>query len=362
MKKLFITGVVAALAFSTAAMAEVQISGNVTTLAGYQHDDKDAVAGKGGLTQTDLGYTASANGDHYGVQVPQAELDVENEFGENITARFDVDFADLNKDSTGGQSVGLEQAYVTTNLSFADGEFLVGKFNAPLALESVDRNENAFSTYTLSYQTLAPKNVIGAKAYFELNDTWSLDLGVINTLNESFAGVTTSAIPTGFARLGTAWGDEGNQSYINLAAAVGPETTTNGDMDYYVSAWGNWALGDVWDLGWETIYRQTTADAAVDQKAASFQAVLGYQASDSWTIQGRAATLWDINPASGGASTTAGTWTGSESLTYSGSLAGTYTITDDASFTLEGRYDYVDASAGASADYMTAVGQFAYTF
>lgn len=377
MKKLFITGVVAALAFSSVAQAELEIMGNVTTLYGYQHDDKDAAgAPAGGLTQGDLRWAATADADHSGFAVPQAEIDFENEYGENIMARVDVDFIDLGTPSASG--LLLEQAYVTANIGVGNGmEFMIGKYNAPVALESVDRWENTFSTYTPGWQFLQMKQVLGAKLYYEFNDHWDMDLAVVNSLNNVNAG--NSAYPSGILRVGAKWGDEDRLSYINVAGAVGPEQSTavrgvggsqNKHLDYYGNLWGNWALGDAWDLSWEAIYRQTNSmsGAGANQKAIAGQLYAVYQASDVWTVQARGAALWEINPANArggsGASLTGTTWSGFEGLTYSGTLGATYQITDGAQMKLEYRFDLADpAGSGANkADYHTGVAEFAYSF
>lgn len=378
MKKLFITGVIAALAISSAAQAELRVSGNVTTGVGYQHDDRDAAVslaagnGAGGLTQGDYRWTPTANADHFGFFVNQAEIDVENEFGENIMARFDVDFIDLGSPSA--TAVLLEQAYVTANLGIGNGmEFLIGKFNAPIGFESVDRWENTFATYTPGWQFMMPKQVMGAKLYYEFNDHWNMDLAIVNSLNNTLTG--NSAMPSGLLRVGVQWGDEDRQSYVHLAGGVGPEHNTaagqlsqNAHLDYLGVIWGNFAIGDYWDIGWEAIYRQTNAMAGgANQKAMAGQLFVVYQPSDVWTVQARGAAFWEINAANArggsGASTTGGTWSGFEGMTYSGTLGATYQITDGAQMKLEYRFDYAStAGATANADFHTGVAEFAYSF
>lgn len=374
MKKLFITGVIAALAFSSVAQAELQISGNVTTLAGYQHDDKDAgVAPAGGLTQGDLTFAPTANADHFGFTVDQAEIDVENEFGENIMARIDVDFFDLGTPGFNRNAGGvfLEQAYVTANLGIGNGmEFMVGKFNAPVGLEHIDRYENVFSTYTPGWRFLTPTSQLGAKIYYEFNDHWNFDLAVVNSLNNNLA--TNSAYPSGLLRVGAQWGDEGRMSYIHAAVGFGPESSAvsggsqNKHFDMYGTVWGNWAIGDFWDIGWEAIYRQSNnvTAAAKNTKAIAGQLYAVYQPSDVWTVQWRGAALWDVNPATGsGASTTGATWHGFEGMTYSGTVGATYQITEGAKMKLEYRFDYANTSGPAlNADYHTGVAEFAYSF
>jgi hypothetical protein len=365
MKKVIIP-LIAALAFSSAAKAELEVSGNVTTMTVYQHDDQDAGLGAGGITQGDLGIADAANADHFRFLVDQVELDLENEFGENIRARADVDFRDVTGTTIrgAGNFLDLEQGYVTANIGVGNGlEFLMGKFNAPLGLELNDRHENVFSTYTPGYQYLTPKSLIGTKLYYEFNDNWSMDVGVVNNLNGAIAG--NSAMPSAIVRVGAMWGDEGNESYIHVGGAVGPELVDDSEFDYYGTAWGNFSIGDFWDIGWDYQYRQTTVAGAVDQKAMGGQLYGVFQASDVWTVQARAAALWEINPATaGGASTTGTFWnSGFEGVTYSGTAGATYQITDDAQMKLEYRFDFArTAGATADADYHTGVAELAYSF
>lgn len=370
MKRLFVTGLIAALAVSSVAQAELELSGNVTTVTVYQHDDKDAAGlGTGGATQGDLGIASVANADHFRFVVDQVELDLENEFGENIRARADVDFRDVaNTVLRGADVLDLEQGYVTANLALGNGlEFLVGKFNAPLGLESADRHANVFSTYTPGWVYLNPVSVTGTKLYYEFNDHWNVDFALVNNFNGGFAN---SAYPSGLLRFGVVWGDEGNESYVNLGVGAGPEAiaSNNAHLDYYGDLWGNWAFGDYWDLGWEVQYRQSNSvTGGANQKAYAGQLFAVWQASDVWSLQFRGASLYDVNPpaarGSSGASTTGATWGGFEGIRYSGTFGATYQIADGANVKFEGRWDYANtAGAALNADFFTGAAEFAYSF
>lgn len=386
MKKLFITGAIAVLAFSSVAHAELELSGNVTAMTVYQHDNKNGGANgsiAGGLTQGDFGggFVAAGNADHFAFVVDQAEIDVENEFGENIMARIDLDAIENAAGTTslaGGSNLFLEQAYVTANLAIGNGmEWLIGKFNAPLGLESVDRHENVFSTYTPGWVFLTPKQVVGAKIYYEFNDNWNFDLGVVNQLNNVNAfDVTNSDIPSGFLRIGAQWGDFDRLSFINVGGGIGPEYTTgtsgtgtapNSKLDYYAALWGNFAFGDYWDLGWEGLFRMSDnpVAGATNRKAYAGQLYVVYTPSDVWTVQVRGSIF--VEPDTNGtASTTGGFWNGAtvaRSTTYNGSLGATYKITDDAKLKLEYRFDLENNKAGvADGNHHTGVAEFAYSF
>lgn len=377
MKKVLIPGLVAALALSSAvAKAELEVSGNITTVTLYQHDDKDAAAlGAGGATQGDLGVAACANCDHFRFVLDQVELDLENEFGENIRARADIDFRDVvGTNIRAADVMDLEQGYVTANLAIGNGmEFLIGKFNSPIGLESVDRHENAFVGYSSGWTYLLPKSLLGTKFYYEFNDNWSMDFGVVNNLNGPING--NSAYPSGFVRVGARWGDEGNESFIHMAVAGGPEhnagvtgASQNKHYDMLGDVWGNWSIGDFWDIGWEAIYRQTNSfRGGANQKAIAGQLYVMYQPSDVWTVQWGGNAFWEINPPAArggsGASTTGLTWSGFEGMTYSGTAGATYQITDDADFKFEYRFDFAKtAGARNNADFHTGLLEFAYSF
>lgn len=374
MKKLFVASLIAIMAFSVAAQAEVEISGNVTTVTLYQMSNANAIGGFGGVigtggaTQGDFGFVDAASDSQFRFLVDQVELDLENEFGENIRARADLDFRDFGVLTAGNTQIttadifDLEQAYVTANIAAGNGiEILVGKFNAPLGLEGVDRHMNVFSTYTPGWFFLTPKSVAGAKLYYEFNEHWNVDVAVVNDLNGT--GFADSGYPSGIVRFGAIWGAEGNESFVNLGGGFGPETASDSDLDILIQLWGNWALGDYWDLGWSTEYRSTKVTGTM--KAYGGQLYFVWEASDAWTLQLRAAALFDGDAVAAGtvASTTGGNWGAFSGKTYSGTLGTTYKITDGANLKIEYRFDYASPDAGGgNANYHTGIAELAYSF
>lgn len=383
MKKRFITGLLSTVLVAGAAFAGgtatpvadspssstgLEISGNVDVLVGYQRDSSNALAGSGfgGLTQGDLGMASTASGNHFQFMVDQVEIDLAKEFGENIRVRADIDAQDLTGSgrAAAGDVFNIEQAYVTWNVGSGDGaEWAIGKFNAPIGLEGVDRNENPFVTYTLGFQDLLPTNVIGTKIYYAFNDTWNMDIGVVNDINAS-AG--DSLYPTGILRVGANWGDEGNKSFVNLGGAVGPETVNNGDLDFLADVWGQVALSDAWDLGFELTYRQSMVDAAKDSVAYAGQLYALWEASDLWTVQLRYAAVVDNRNATFGAASTTGLphFIGQEGMVHSATLGASYAIADEAKVKFEYRFDLAapDGAAANNAYYNTGVAEFAYSF
>lgn len=361
----------------------VEISGAVDVVAGWQHDDQDsaATAGSvGGLADYDgtgaVGNTA--NGTHYRMVINEVEVDLEKSFGENIRLRSDIDFRNLT-DTSGAAGLRLEQAYVTANLAAGNGiEFLIGTFNAPVGVESVDTRDNWTISYAPPFRYMTPANVTGAKLYYAFSDLVDLHFAVVNDLNDNgFAG--ESAMPSALFRLGFNWGDEGNESTLGISGGVGPEIdavtraagNSNdkhfdffGDLDFIV------ALSDTITLAGEGVLRQSnSATGGANQKAIAGLLALNYAASDVWDITFKAGYLWEINPPNArggtGASTTGGTWmgTGTDGTLYSGTLAAGYMITDGAKLKLEYRWDWFNTTGGAgNNDAMSLLAQFAYTF
>lgn len=374
MKKLMLTSLIVTLfAVSGTAQAELEISGNVTTVAGYQRDGTNSgvTHNVGGLTQGDLGaFAASTSGDHFRYLVDQVELDIENEFGENIRARADIDFRDvIGSNVVTGDAMSLEQGYVTANIGWGNGlEFLVGKFNAPLGLENNDRYQNVFSTVTPGKVFITPNSVIGMKIYYEFNDTWSFDLATVNNMNGPIAA--NSSYPSAIFRIGATWGDEGRQSFINLGAGFGPETATNTSFDLLGMLWGNWAFGESWDVGWSGEYRQTEATlGATNRKAYSGQLYAQWHASDAWSVQLRVAAFLEPDAAAAGsvASRTGAFWNttgaaGFEGTTLSGTLGTSYQITDGANMKVEYRFDNASVTGAADGSAHTGAVEFGYSF
>lgn len=377
MKKLFVTAMIAALAFTPAAQAELEISGNVTAVTGFAYTGETAPSlNAGSLTQGDLGFQTgtgvaagvapfTGNSTSFGFVLDQVELDLESEFGPNVRARADIDFRDIAgaQIRSGTAAVDVEQAYVTANLGSGDGvEFLVGKFNAPLGLESVDRVENAFSTYTPSFNYLNPKSVMGLKLFYEFSDSLNMDFAVVNSLNA--AGIGTAKVhdvPSAILRIGGVWGDEGRESFANLGLAFGPENANN-QYDMYANIWGNWAFGDYWDLAWEAVYRNSDSGAGVNAQAFAFQLAAIWQASEAWDVQLRA-NWFNEYKVGNTASTTGATFSGlgAKGNIFGGALGATYHVTEDANIKLEYHLDYAKIT-GTKETYHAVVAEFGYSF
>jgi hypothetical protein len=373
MKKLFVTALIAAMAFSTAAQAELEIGGNVTTVTGFTYTNDANAIGGGQAGQGDLGFS-HGTGTEFGFVLDQVELDLESEFGHNIRARADIDF----RDTTGGSqvrvgdTVTIEQAYVTANLGDSV-EFAVGKMNAPVGLESNDRVENAFSAYTPAYTYLNPKSVMGLKFYYEFSDTWSLDFAIVNSLNGTGSGAANTGIagaskatdiPSAILRIGAVWGEEGRESFANLAFGFGPENASN-KYDLYGNLWGNWAFGDYWDLAWEIVYYNSDSATGTNPQALAVQLAAIWQASEAWDVQLRANWFGELKSATGVTSTNgtaAFSGLGAKGNLFGGALGATYHVTEDANIKIEYHFDYAKITGGAKEDYHAVLAEFGYSF
>lgn len=366
----------------------VEISGNIIVLAGYQHDDKDAFDGArfGGLADTN-NFANSADADHFRFIVDQVELDIAKSFGENIRLRADIDFiSDLNTANNGGDIVDLEQAYVTANLAAGNGiEFLIGKFNAPIGVESVDRSDNWLSSYSSVFRFITPDNVTGLKLYYAFNDLIDWHFAIVNDLNGSGIsggttgiedGISDSALPSILTRLGFNWGEEGRENTVGLAVAAGPEQgANNAHWDFIVDVDAMIAIGDSLTFATEVAYRQSNnpfGGTLQNQKVFAAFAALNYQLSDVWDLTWRVDWMWDFNNTeiSGGASTTSngilernnynGFYEGTQ---IGGSFGAGYMITDGAKMKLEYRFDFAAVSGPAlDSDYHALLMEFDYAF
>lgn len=355
----------------------VEISGAVSVVAGWQHDDADTgqAGGIGGFP--DFGVARAANADHMRFVVDQVEVDLAKSFGENIRLRADLDFIDLaNTGLRAADVFDLEQAYVTANLAAGNGiEFLIGKFNAPVGVDTVDTRDNWLISYAPPLRFLIPATVTGAKFYYAFSDLIDLHVAVVNDLNAN--GFGDSALPSEFFRLGFNWGEEGNESTLGISGGIGPEwdaatgnASANKHFDFFGDLDAIIALSDTVTLAGEGVYRQSNSlGGGANQKAIAGFAALNYEASDVWDITARAGMLWEINPpgarGGSGASTTSGTWIGGaeDGMLLHGALGAGYMITDGAKLKLEGRYDtFMTSGPGRNDDAMSVLAQFAYTF
>ena len=390
MKKLFTLTLAAALfaGVSTSAQAELELSGNVTSIIGYQHnDDKASGSNNAGAIDSTVTSTAPvADTNVFGVWVDQVEVDGDYTYGENVRVRFDLDFMDHGNNSVGNFATGLEQGYVTFNVPAGNGwEWAVGKFNAPVGLENVDRVDNTFVSYTPSWTYMVPKNVLGVKAYYEMNDTWNLDFSLINDFNGySITTDSTSAAPSALLRVGGVWGEEDAPSSFNVALGAGYEhstatgSNTTGNtaqndsegFDILANVWGE-AVFNYFTLGYEGIARGTQGVVSTDFDFGFGGQLYGkYAASDTLSVQARYALHVDQDLKGDGSSATGAVWSdvyasgnGLAGMTHQGTLGLTHNITDGANVTAEYQFSYVDNDVNADASmYHAALVGFGYSF
>lgn len=376
------TGLAASLAASPIFAEGPEISGHINVVTGFQQDDGSTVDlgscsfGLGGLgcnSIDTIGSGVGGVGDFRGLGRPdrttfnfyldEIELDIQKSFGENIRLRADIDlgrFLSGTTDLNGSLANSVvEQGYVTANIPVGNGmEFLVGRFNAPIGYESVDRIDNVAISYSSIFRYVRPHNLTGAKFYYAFNDNVDLSFYVVNNLADtfSFGGGSDSAIPSWGTRLGFTWGEEGKESTIGLSYAGGPENygfnshlTHLVDLDFMV-----WLSENLMIAG-EAIYR-TDHTNFVDingndfvgfpnSKVLAGNILLNWVASDTWNLFFRYGYIHDINPT--------GAYTGLDQQIHDFTVGFGYNITDDANLKMEYRLDMRNYST-AVANALTA--------
>jgi len=339
----------------------LELSGNVTVVTGWQHDSKNA----GTTAGNNINYNGSvstindANHDTYNFYLDQVELDLNKTFGENIRIRADLDFGRFlsgSQRTTSDQNFLLEQGYVTANLGGA--EFLIGRYNIPLGLESVDRPENLALSFTNLYRYIRPHNVTGAKFYYAFSDVFDWHIGVVNNLYDTIFGISDTGtrtindtpIPSFHTRFGFTWGEKGKEQVVGLSGAAGPEAivphivggviqSTNrmkhwsfiGDLDY------SFHLTDAFVIMGEGIYRQDNQGGACNNiinpnncKVWAAQITLAYDFNETWNGYLRYEYLHDID----------GSVTNLVQQIHSGSIGAGYQITEGAKLKFEYRFDF----------------------
>lgn len=343
---------------STAHADGLELGGNVTTFFGWQHDDSNALGTlSGGLPER--GATAPSR-DTFNFYLDEVELNLAADLGDKIRIRADLDFggAVLGSNlSDGGGAFVLEQGYV--GFGVGEGEIIVGRFNAPIGVYSVDRIDNVTINYPYTFGLL-PANVTGAKLYYPFGDMVDLQLYVINNIGDTVSTVAGGGVggvyPTGGFRLGVNWGEEDRQSTLGLSGIVGGNVagsnrplTFIGDLDL------TWFINDRFLLQLEGVYRQdnTTVAGAKNNKSISGMLLVDYDITDEWDIYARYDYLHDIQ----------GFYTGVDHQVHAGTIGVGFDIAEGAKFKLEYRLDYqLPAGAISNSISHTVAGQFAYAF
>ena len=407
MKKLVLAFVaVAALALALNANAEekyvaggFEASGHVNTAIGFDYIGKDAAnAGGSAALNRDNWYNQKYynKAKNFGFMLDEVELDVSKTFGENIKARVDLDFGDRSIGSA-INGIAIEQAYVTANIPAGNGiELLVGRFNAPIGYESVDRNDNNTITRSMLYNFgLRPRTATGMKIYYAFSDMVDWHLYAVNTLEESYNGATAGAtailatanqrtftnnksmMPSFGTRVGLTWGEEGTESTVGLSAAVGPEyknkaagTSKLGRMSFLVDLDWNIYATEAFVIGGEGLFRlDDKAKGGVGKAAKYFGGILdlNYAFSDVWDGTLKYSILWQNTPQ---ATTLATTMAGfgyapqaaAKALFNEISLAGGYQIADGAKLKAEYRLDYTKYKSVTKNLSHTVLAAFEYAF
>lgn len=198
--------------------SSLELSGLVSVITGYQHDDKNAVpSARGGLGR----FRGDAGPSHnsFGFYLDEVELDVEKHFSDKIRLRADLQFGNM---ATGFDSFELEQGYIGFTLPFGKGiETILGHFNAPIGFENTATiSDNiALSLAPISGPTMT--NVTGAIVTYPFADLFTASFYLFNNMRDEIEG--SSCIPSSAAHLELHWGTEGSKSHIAYSFAAGPD-------------------------------------------------------------------------------------------------------------------------------------------
>src|SRR5262249_21115409 len=151
-----------------------------------------------------------------------------------IRVRADLDFGRFlsgsGRNTQAGSNFNLEQGYLTANVPVGKGmELLLGRFNAPIGLESVDRADNIALSFSNVYRSLRPDNLTDLKIYSAFNDHFDWSLYLVNNLADAVVPAVgaDSAIPSYGTRFGFTWGAKDKESTIGFSYAGGPEQFGN---------------------------------------------------------------------------------------------------------------------------------------
>lgn len=348
MKRLTLAVSLLALSLQVPAVSHaIEFSGNASILAGWQHDDGSAL---GGINPAGVPFgfggefalirgTRAPDRDTFNFYLDQIELDIEHSFSDRIRLRADLDFGRFLSGSgrtTEGANFIVEQAYGA--FAFAEsGEFVIGRFNAPVGYYVVDRAFNPTVSYSTIYQQLTPTNVTGAKVYYAFNDTIDLQAYIMNNMFDclqiggtcltgpripGFTSTEDSAVPSWGMRLGFNWGEGDTASTVGISYMGGPEQGTNDHLDHLFDLdfafkvsesllvagegiyyqrnnlptfaglpngkyWGgllviDWQATEIWDLFFSTGYTNDFQGVVtgLDQSDLNFLVGFGYQVTD----------------------------------------------------------------------------------
>ncbi|MBI2336429.1 MAG: outer membrane beta-barrel protein [Deltaproteobacteria bacterium] len=353
---------------TTQAEEGLELGGNVTTFFGWQKNDSNALGTTiGAIPERGVG---TANRDTFNFYLDEVELNLQKSWGDKVRIRADLDFGSAAlgsnfSDFAAATAFVLEQGYIGFNI--LDAEIIVGRFNVPIGVYSVDRINNV----TISYPTvfgLLPSNGTGVKLFWGINDSFDMQLYVVNniadTVSTAAGGGLGGIIPSGGFRLGYNWGDEDHRSTVGLSGYAGGQLpalmkhlTFMGDIDL------SWYVTEQLLIQAEGAYRQDNkVGAGKNNKAYSGFLTLDYLINDSWDVYGSYGYIhdWEGNLSAAGAG---GFYTGADQQVHSGTVGVGYNITDGAKFRLEYRLDY-QLPAGAASNALThaAVGSFSYAF
>lgn len=192
---------------------------------------------------------ADADGDSRSFSFDEFELDLESKSG-SATFRVDLDFF---TDSAGGgeysfgtgSGAEVEQAYIgLENFYGVSGLNLqVGKWNAPLGLESFDYSDRGQYSLSTMFYSAIPANMTGVYASYEVMDGLTAEASYSNGYDNNVDNNNDAALTLGLTYVNEGMGITAAYDHFtgnsNQSSDVGPHSS-------------DWDINDVWvqlDLG-----------------------------------------------------------------------------------------------------------------
>ena len=271
-----------------------QISGHINTGMGFEHLSPQPAASYGSNFAQQGMTSLTSQQDKFLFYVGDVMLAVSQNFKDKATLHAELQFGRLSSYSNKNFDIG--QVYGTFNIKKI--ELLVGRFNAPIGSESPYINENDLPTYSLGYTYLLPHYLTGAKAYYQFNDMFDLQVFAANDLRDST--YMKSNIPSFGANLGFYY----DKLTLHASGVFSPEINASkyGKRTYLFDVNAGYNLNDKIAFFIEGIYRYDSAFKGLDANKYYFG--LGkvvYKLSDKWETVAQYSFLRDAQGPNGNA-------------------------------------------------------------
>lgn len=242
----------------------------------------------------------------------EVKLHGTQEFGDAADAGFSISFAD-------DAGIMVQQAYVSLN--FGEVDLTMGRFYAPIGIESVDANARATISLSNVFQGLEPFFLTGAILMYSPEEGVGGFLFITNDFDTAVQGDTSDDVGLGVGVTYTG-GDLGAtlQYNVDWDATVPGETFVDASqlVDLSVLYESDSLFGGI-----DAIFRTDNAGSTTT-KTFGVELLVGVNATDAVQAGIRASGVWVSDP---------------DGAIYDLSLFGTYDVTEGVFVRAEGRLD-----------------------